>query len=94
MNTDATARTPKGRSFIVDECKFDPKGDTDWGVLGIDEGKILDWPMVYILHNEREAYVGQTTSVQRRMLQHAGNEAKRTFKNVSIIFNELSLIHI
>lgn len=32
-----------------------------------------NWPVVYILHNDKEAYIGETTSAYHRMKQHREN---------------------
>lgn len=64
------------------------EGVTDFSLLDLEEDKILDWPMLYVLHNAKEAYVGQTTSVKRRIKEHGSNPSRRAFKRVSVIFNE------
>lgn len=59
-------------------------------MMDIDESRLYDWPIVYILANDSEAYVGQTTSVVRRMSQHGANPEKSAFTTANIIFNEES----
>ncbi|WP_307740079.1 hypothetical protein [uncultured Parolsenella sp.] len=59
--------------------------DGEGRVIALD--KLEDWPMVYILANDKEAYVGQTTSVARRMAQHGANPEKQSFTSGNIIFN-------
>ncbi len=56
--------------------------------MTLPEGKLLNWPMVYILANDSSAYVGQTTSVVARMGQHGSNEEKRDFTTVNLIYND------
>lgn len=79
---------PQGRRFIVDYCGFVPGSELNYEVLDLEEDKIFDWPMIYILNNNKEAYVGQTTSVKRRMRQHGENREKKAFRQVNVIFNE------
>lgn len=86
--TGTTAEAPSGAPFIVDRGLFRYGERIDATVFDLEEDKILDWPMVYILANDVSAYVGQTTSVATRMSQHGANEEKRDFTTVSIIFNE------
>ncbi len=86
--TEAHAETPSGAPFIVDRCPFKPGEQFDYAMLDLAEDKIVDWPMVYILANNSEAYVGQTTSVAKRMNQHSANEEKGAFDTANIIFNE------
>ena len=81
-------QTPTGSKFIVDRCPFTPGSSIEVSMLEIDESKLYDWPMVYILANDKEAYVGQTTSVVRRMSEHGANPEKKAFTTANIIFNE------
>ena len=74
--------------FVVESCPFGSGDKMSFTRIRIDEGKLLDWPMVYILSNDGEAYVGQTTSVIRRMTQHGANEAKQIFNTANIIYND------
>lgn len=84
----ASENTPQGQRFIVDFCDFVPGAEIEYQVLALEEDKIFDWPMIYVLSNSEEAYVGQTTSVKRRMRQHGENREKQAFRRVDVIFNE------
>ena len=86
--TSAHADAPKGAPFYVDAAPFRPGEPVDFSMFDLAEDKILNWPMVYILTNDKEAYVGQTTSVATRIGQHGANEEKSRFKTVNVIFNE------
>ncbi|MEY8562661.1 DNA/RNA helicase domain-containing protein [Eggerthellaceae bacterium 3-80] len=86
--TSNSAETPKGSPFYVDRCPFRFGEQIDYGVLELEEDKVFNWPMVYILANKDFAYVGQTTSLATRMSQHGSNEEKRDFDTVNVIFNE------
>ena len=39
-----------------------------------------NWPVVYILKNKSEAYIGETISISNRMKQHLENEQRHSFK--------------
>ncbi len=88
ITTEVRAEEPAGASFIVDRCPFRYGEQINLEVLDLEEDKVLNWPMVYILANEDSAYVGQTTSVATRMTQHGASVEKRDFTMVNIIFNE------
>lgn len=86
--TSASAERPQGAPFIVDQFPFRPGEQIDLELVNLEDDKVLNWPMVYILANNNTAYVGQTTSVATRMNQHGANEEKRDFDTVNVIFNE------
>ena len=88
IETDSPARKPTGSPFLIDRCPFIPGSQLDIAALDLERDKILDWPMVYILANEKEAYVGQTTSVATRISQHGANVEKQDFDTVNIIYND------
>lgn len=88
ISTTTSPQAPRGSKFIVDRCPFTSGTSIQFSMLDIDESKLYDWPMVYILANDEEAYVGQTTSVVRRMSEHGANPEKKAFTTANIIFNE------
>lgn len=89
IETEHSAIRPEGTSpFLVDRCPFVPGAQLDITMLDLERDKILDWPMVYILANDREAYVGQTTSVATRVNQHGASEEKQDFDTVNVIYHD------
>jgi DUF2075 family protein len=54
--------------------------------VSLAEDRVVDWPMVYILTNDDEAYVGQTKSALHRMEQHSANKEKAAFREASLIY--------
>ena len=44
-----------------------------------------NWPVVYVLNNDTEAYVGETVNVARRTEQHLGNTQKQNLTEIRII---------
>ena len=88
IETDSPAQKPKGSPFLIDRCPFIPGSQLDIATLDLERDKVLDWPMVYILANDREAYVGQTTSVATRINQHGANEEKQDFDTVNVIYHD------
>ena len=63
-------RTPE----LLDEQKF---GKEKW------PGK--EWPVVYLIYNETEIYIGETVDAKNRMMQHYANEERRKLKHVILI---------
>lgn len=47
-----------------------------------------NWPVVYIINNKKEAYIGETTDASIRSGQHLGNESRRRLNKISIIGND------
>lgn len=48
----------------------------------------LNWPVVYLIENGREAYVGETTNVYNRSNQHYENLERRKLENIHILTDE------
>lgn len=44
-----------------------------------------NWPIVYILYNKKEAYIGETIDGSSRLSQHLKNEDRRKLKTVNLI---------
>lgn len=63
---------------------------------GIDVGS--NWPVVYILNNSKEAYVGETVHAAKRMAEHWQNPDRRSLTEVRIIsdetFNKSSILDL
>lgn len=85
--------------FSVDVCKFNK--DTHVQVQNIRHNSIdvgNNWPVVYILNNKKEAYVGETVNVARRMEQHWQNEERKCLTEVRIIsdltFNKSTILDL
>lgn len=43
-----------------------------------------NWPVVYVLNNEEEAYVGETVNAARRTEQHLASDGKRDLTEIRI----------
>lgn len=57
-----------------------------------------NWPVVYILKNKSEAYIGETISISNRMKQHLENEQRHSLNEAHIIvdkrFNKSAVLDI
>ena len=53
------------------------------------ERKIIltNWPMLYILENGKQAYIGESNHVKNRMSQHHSSVDKRIFDKVHFIYS-------
>lgn len=51
------------------------------------EKYLKNWPMLYILENGKEAYVGESTNIVNRMTQHKANEEKEKFSVAHFIYS-------
>jgi len=81
MNADSSVltRTPNIESF-----QFSPLGLEQ--VKQHQKGK--DWPVVYLIHNASELYVGETTSACGRFNQHLANPERDKLDVIEIVFDE------
>ena len=47
-----------------------------------------DWPVVYLIHNDKELYVGETSNAVGRFNQHLSNPQRKKLKEIEIIFDD------
>lgn len=59
----------------------------DVNTRGIVES-VDDWPVVYILSSDQEAYVGETTNLRMRLSQHLASPTKSQLKEVRILSDQ------
>ncbi len=52
-----------------------------------NESYLSNWPMLYILENGKQAYIGQSNHVKNRMSQHYSSVDKRIFDKVYFIYS-------
>lgn len=50
---------------------------------------LKNWPMLYILENGKQAYIGQSTNVINRMAQHKMNANKQMFTGAHFIYSKI-----
>lgn len=72
---------PSEFETIIEQFSFDKNGINK---LRSDSKHYEDWPVVYILNGDKEAYVGETQSAYDRMNQHYINK-DTTRKNLTRI---------
>lgn len=52
-----------------------------------NESYLSNWPMLYILENGKQAYIGESNHVKNRMSQHHSSVDKRIFDKVHFIYS-------
>ena len=62
------------------------EGDFKNQIYG-NESYLSNWPMLYILENGKQAYIGQSNHVVNRMSQHYSSVDKRIFDKVHFIYS-------
>lgn len=49
----------------------------------------INWPIVYILHNDEEAYIGESANFSRRFKEHLKNGKRASLTEINIIDDDL-----
>lgn len=70
--------------MLIKRFAFDEKGRDE--VAKLVKGK--DWPVVYLIHNKNELYIGETTSAYIRFGQHLVNPDKGYLETVDFVFDD------
>lgn len=83
--------TSKPLPFLLQDVSLNSE-DYDISNIEISEDKLVNWPMVYILTNDKnkKAYVGQTTNANIRMSQHKANPNKNFEKATFICHDQFN----
>ena len=72
--------------FHIDMYPFD--GDAPASIERLKHNKEntgTNWPVVYVLNNDKEAYIGETVNASRRASQHLENEQRKKLTEIRII---------
>jgi hypothetical protein len=67
------------KTFPFDKDKFDQIKSYEFG---------RNWPVVYIIENRKEIYIGQSNGVYSRSKQHYENPERRKLENIHIITDD------
>ena len=67
------------KTFDFDQSGCDLAGMTQRG---------KNWPVVYLIHNKKEMYVGETNSFQNRFRQHLDNHERTSLTTISFVDDE------
>lgn len=58
------------------------------GVWGAVDPRHRNWPVVYVMNNDKEVYVGESLNVESRMRQHLESEQKRRLRSVRVVLDD------
>lgn len=71
---------------IVNEIKHFEFNESGLSLLK-QHDKGINWPVVYLIHDDENLYIGETTSAAVRMSQHLKNDEKKHLKGIEIVFD-------
>lgn len=75
--------------FTINRFEFNNASPTKIGELKHGSTKVGEnWPIVYVINNDDEAYVGETTSAARRTEQHLYNDDRKKLTEIRIISDD------
>lgn len=74
----------------IEKLVFSAESVSQWREA---KGRHHDWPVVYLIHNEKRIYVGESTRVKYRLFQHLADSRKpeslkKGLKETRIILND------
>ena len=64
------------------------EGDFKNNIYGNEE-YLDNWPMLYLLENGKQIYIGESNHVKTRMTQHSSNIEKKIFDKVHFIYSKI-----
>lgn len=65
-----------------------PFNRNEVGMRGSIDPRYRNWPVVYVMNNHKEVYVGESLNVENRMRQHLDSEQKRHLKSVRVVLDD------
>ena len=71
--------------FELIKMPFDQESVVTWS---LSNAIAQDWPVVYLLRDDKSVYVGETKSATKRFHQHLAHEKKKHLSQVGIILND------
>ena len=72
-------------SFKVERFPFDADQVKAWGSV---DPRHRNWPVVYVMNNSKEVYVGESLNVEGRMRQHLESDSKRRLQSVRVVLDD------
>ena len=72
-------------SFKIERFPFDADKVKAWGSI---DPRHSNWPVVYVMNNTEEIYVGESLNVEGRMKQHLESESKRNLESVRVVLDD------
>ena len=72
-------------SFRIERFPFKSERVKAWGAI---DPRHRNWPVVYVMNNQREVYIGESLNVEGRMRQHLDSDAKRRLQSVRVVLDD------
>lgn len=72
-------------NFKVERFPFDADRVKAWGSV---DPRHRNWPVVYVMNNSKEVYVGESLNVEGRMRQHLESDSKRRLQSVRVVLDD------
>ncbi len=72
--------------FHIDAFEFNNETSSQVSQLRHDKNNVgLNWPIVYVINNDEEAYIGETVNASQRINQHLMVEQRKKLTEIRII---------
>ena len=72
-------------SFKLERFPFGPDAVRAWGAA---DPRHRNWPVVYVMNNDKQVYVGESLNVEGRMRQHLESKHKQRLKSVRVVLDD------
>lgn len=72
-------------AFEIEELPFSAEGVR---LMDAQRDQFSNWPVVYLIHDDRQIYVGETGNARARMGQHLKSRQKQHLREVRMVFDE------
>lgn len=72
-------------SFKLERFPFGPDAVRAWGTV---DPRHRNWPVVYVMNNDKQVYVGESLNVEGRMRQHLESKNKQRLNSVRVVLDD------
>ncbi len=72
-------------SFKIERFPFKSERVKVWGAA---DPRHRNWPVVYVMNNHKEVYIGESLNVEGRMRQHLDSESKKNLNSVRVVLDD------
>ena len=72
-------------SFKLERLRFEAPELEPWSEL---DSRHKNWPVVYVLNNEHEVYVGETLNAKARLTQHLESDSKQGLEWIRVVLDD------
>ena len=84
---------------FIDHYEFDENSINEVSKLRHFSTEVgVNWPVVYVINNDEEAYVGETVNIARRMEQHLQTEERQRLTEINVVsdktFNKSAILDL